>query len=108
MTYHPAAKTVELQPGAMKSVTVDGKKLLLANVDGSFYAMQQKCPHLGANLTRGKLNGRNVTCPFHAATFDVTTGEVVAAAHVLMLKFKTKQAATYPVRVDGDSVLIEA
>jgi len=108
MTYHPVAKTAELQPGAMKSVTAGGKKVLLANVGGAFYAMQQKCPHLGANLCKGKLSGNTVTCPFHAATFDVTSGQVVAVAHLLFLKFKTKQAATFPVRIDGDTVLVEA
>ncbi len=108
MAFHPVAKTAELHPGAMKSVSAGGKKLLLANVDGAYYAMQQKCPHMGANLCRGKLNGRMVTCPLHAATFDVTSGKVAAVAHLLFLKFKTKQAATFPVRLDGDTVLVDA
>jgi nitrite reductase/ring-hydroxylating ferredoxin subunit len=108
MTYHPVAKTTELQPGAMKSVSAGGKKLLLANVDGTFHAMQQKCPHLGANLCRGKLRGKTVTCPLHAATFDLTNGQVVEVAHLLFLKFKTKQATIFPVKVDGDTVLVEA
>ncbi len=108
MTYHPVAKIAELRPGAMKSVTAGGKKVLLANVDGGFHAMQQKCPHLGANLCRGKLEGKTVTCPLHSATFDVTTGQVVAVAHLLFLKFKTKQAAVFPVKIDGDTVLVDA
>jgi nitrite reductase/ring-hydroxylating ferredoxin subunit len=108
MTFHPVAKTAELQPGAMKSVSAGGKKLLLANVDGAFFAMQQKCPHLGGNLSKGKLAGKTVTCPLHAATFDLATGQVVAVAHLLFLKFKTKQAAIFPVKIDGDTVLVDA
>jgi len=108
MAFEAVAKTAELEPGSMKSVVAGGKKMLLANVDGTFYAMQQKCPHMGANLTKGKLNGKTVTCPFHAATFDVTTGQVMAVAHLLFLKFKTRQAATFPVKVEGDAVLIDA
>jgi nitrite reductase/ring-hydroxylating ferredoxin subunit len=73
MAYHPVAKTAELKPGTMKPVTANGKKVLLANVDGAFYAMQQKCPHLGANLCRGRLAGKTITCPLHSATFDITT-----------------------------------
>lgn len=70
--------------------------------------MQQKCPHLGGNLCNGKLRGRTVSCPLHAATFDLATGEVTEVAHLLFLKFKTKQATTYPVKVDGDTVFVDA
>ena len=108
MTYHSVAKTTDIAPGAMKAVVAGGKKLLLANIDGAFYAMQQKCPHLGAKLCRGTLRGKTVTCPLHKATFDVTSGDVVDVAHLLFLKFKTKAAATYPVRIDGDAVMVDA
>jgi len=107
MTFQPVAKTTDLQPGTMKSVAAGGKKLLLAYVDGAFYAMQQRCPHLGGNLARGKLKGKTLTCPLHKATFDLASGEVIDVAHLLFLKFKTKQAATYPVRIDGDAVLVD-
>jgi nitrite reductase/ring-hydroxylating ferredoxin subunit len=108
MAFHQVAKTAELQPGAMKAVVAGGTKLLLANVDGVFHAMQQRCPHLGANLCRGKLHGKTVTCPLHKATFDLTSGKVVEVAHLLFLKFKTKQATIYPVKIDGDAVLVDA
>ena len=108
MTYQPVAKTTDIPSGTMKSVVAGGKKLLLANVDGAFYAMQQRCPHLGGNLSRGKLQGKTVTCPLHKATFDLASGEVIDVAHLLFLKFKTKQAATYPVKIDGDAVMVDA
>ncbi len=107
MTYHPVAKTADIQPGTMKAVVAGGKKLLLANVGGVFHAMQQRCPHLGANLCRGTLQGNTVTCPLHKATFDLTSGQVINVAHLLFLKFKTKPATTYPVKIDGDTVLVE-
>jgi len=107
MTFQPVAKITDIQPGTMKSVSAGGKKLLLAYVDGAFYAMQQRCPHLGGNLARGKLEGRTVTCPLHKATFDLASGAVIDVAHVLFLKFKTKQAATYPVRIEGDAVMVD-
>jgi len=107
MTYQLVARTTDIQPGTMKAVAAGGTKLLLANVDGAFYAMQQRCPHLGGNLSRGKLQGRAVTCPLHKATFDLATGEVIDVAHLLFLKFKTKQAATYRVRIDGEAVMVD-
>ena len=107
MAFQTVAKIADIQPGTMKSVAANGKKLLVAHVDGAFYAMQQRCPHLGGNLSRGRLEGKTVTCPLHKATFDLTTGEVIDVAHLLFLKFKTKQAATYPVKIDGDSVMVD-
>jgi nitrite reductase/ring-hydroxylating ferredoxin subunit len=107
MAYHTVAKTTDIQLGTMKSVVAGGMKLLVAHVDGAFYAMQQRCPHLGGNLARGKLEGKTVTCPLHKATFDLATGEVIDVAHLLFLKFKTKQASTYPVKIDGDAVMVD-
>jgi nitrite reductase/ring-hydroxylating ferredoxin subunit len=108
MTYHSVAKTTDIAPGTMKSVVAGGKKVLVANVDGAFYAMQQRCPHLGGNLARGKLAGKTVTCPLHKATFDLATGEVTEVAHLLFMKFKTKTAQTFPLKIEGDAILVEA
>jgi len=107
MAYQPVAKTTDIQPGTMKSVAAGGTKLLVAHVDGAFYAIQQRCPHLGGNLSRGKLQGKTVTCPLHKATFDLATGAVIDVAHLLFMKFKTKQAAIYLVRIDGDAVMVD-
>ena len=107
MAFQTVAKTTDIQPGTMKAVAAGGAKLLVAHVDGAFYAMQQRCPHLGGNLSRGRLHGKTVTCPLHKATFDLATGEVIDVAHLLFIKFKTKQAATYPVRIEGDAVMVD-
>ena len=106
MHYYAVALTTDLRPGTMKAVTADGKQILLANVNGNYFAIQQKCPHMGGDLSKGKLNGAIVTCPRHAAAFNVTTGEAVERASILFAKFKTKNAATFPVRVEGTSVMI--
>ena len=97
----------EVAEGTALKVEKEGLTLAVFNVDGAFYAMQQRCPHLGGNLSRGKLQGKTVTCPLHKATFDLATGEVIDVAHLLFLKFKTRQAATYPVRIDGDAVMVD-
>lgn len=44
--YIPVAKVAEIPPGTMKAVDAGGKQILVANVGGSFFAMQRKCPHL--------------------------------------------------------------
>ncbi len=106
MNFVAAAKTSEIAPGTMKAVSAGGKQVLLANVDGAFYAMQKNCPHLGFNLCKGKLNGTIVTCGLHHAGFDLKDGSAVDPANLILFKMKTKNAATYPTKIEGDQVLI--
>ena len=107
MTYVPCGSTADVAPGAMKGVEVEGKKLLLANVDGTFYAIQRKCPHMGFDLSKGTLDGATVTCRMHKATFDLKTGEALAKAKLVFIKTQPKPATTYPVKLEGDRVMIE-
>jgi len=72
-----AGKAAELPDGAMKEVVVGGKRLLLARVGNNYYAAENRCPHLGANLAKGTLQGSVVACPRHGSQFDLTDGKVV-------------------------------
>ena len=69
------AKVNEISDGKMKHVEVDGKEVLIANVGGKFYAINDRCGHMNALLSMGNLTGNTVTCPFHGAKFDVTNGK---------------------------------
>src|SRR5690348_17009845 len=71
------ANTADIQPGGMKCVAVDRARVLLANVDGRFYAISDICGHRNAPLSRGRLSGHTVECPLHFAQFDVRTGKLV-------------------------------
>jgi nitrite reductase/ring-hydroxylating ferredoxin subunit len=71
------AKTGEIEHGKMKRVAVQGVAVLIANVDGKFYAMDDRCGHMNAMLSMGTLRGKTVVCPFHFAEFDVTTGQKI-------------------------------
>src|SRR4030095_2956278 len=53
----------------------DGLRLLLTRVDGKVQAIENKCPHLGLSMARGKVNGSVITCPWHGSTFDVCSGK---------------------------------
>ena len=61
----------------MKWVAVNGERRVLANVEGTFYAISDVCGHRNAPLSRGKLDGYLIECPLHFAQFDVRTGELV-------------------------------
>ena len=75
--YAKIAKSDEIQPGQGKMVEVDDKKIVLFNVDGAFYAIDDTCTHRGGPLSEGDLNGNQVICPWQRAVFDVTTGGVL-------------------------------
>src|SRR4030042_2415370 len=70
-------KTDELKDGTMKKVAVQGKEILLARSNGQYYAAGNRCPHMGGDLSQGRLEGTVVTCPRHGSQFDITDGHVV-------------------------------
>jgi nitrite reductase/ring-hydroxylating ferredoxin subunit len=76
MGFVRAAKSSEVLAGTIRDVQVNGKAVALANVGGTFYAIDNTCLHRGGPLGQGALDGTVVTCPWHGWQFDVTTGKV--------------------------------
>lgn len=60
----------------MEGFVLDGVKVGIANVEGTFYAFHDCCTHQQYELTQGFLMGERLTCDFHGASFDLRTGEV--------------------------------
>jgi nitrite reductase/ring-hydroxylating ferredoxin subunit len=75
--FDAVAKIADIPAGAMKCVAVDRERVLLAHVDGRFYAVSDICGHRNAPLSRGRLLGHIVECPLHFAQFDVRSGRLV-------------------------------
>lgn len=98
--YVKAIKKSELASGAKKTVFVAGKRLMIAHVDEEFFAIDDACTHAGCSLgMEGTLKGSVVTCGCHGGQFNVTTGKVVALP-------PTTDETSYPVKVEGDDVLV--
>ena len=97
---HVVAKRDEIPPGSTKRVVVDGPAILICNVDDTFYAIEDVCPHDGGPLDQGELQGCRIMCPRHGALFDVTSGAALTLPAVVPLE-------TYPVRAEGDDVLVD-
>ncbi|RKE39603.1 3-phenylpropionate/trans-cinnamate dioxygenase ferredoxin subunit [Paraburkholderia sp. BL23I1N1] len=70
----PAGSADELAPGQRKLVFVDGRSIVVFNIDGGLYAVENACPHNGASIASGQLEGRLLRCPAHGLRFDVSTG----------------------------------
>ncbi|MBV8374675.1 MAG: non-heme iron oxygenase ferredoxin subunit [Candidatus Eremiobacteraeota bacterium] len=100
MTRRSVAKKSEIAPGTTRRVVVDGAGILLCNVDGAIYAIEDVCTHDGGPLDQGTLEGECIICPRHGATFDVRTGDVLTLPAVVPVM-------TFPVFVEGDDIFVE-
>ncbi len=96
-TFSKATAASDVAPGTGQLVTVGGKEIALFNVDGTFYALDNECPHRGGPLGEGDLEGCIVTCPWHAWQYDVRTGESIT---------DDLKVARYDVKVEGGDVLV--
>ncbi len=94
-----AASTSELAPGQCKTVRINGKSIALYNLDGTYYATDDACIHKGGPLGEGQLEGETITCPWHNWQYDVTSGKTKVNPSM--------GVDTFPVKVEGDSVMIE-
>ena len=78
MGFVKVAKTSEVPLGQMIHVEVQEKEIMIANVEGKFYAISDRCGHMNARLSMGTLDKTIVICPYHFSRFDVTTGKLVS------------------------------
>ena len=106
MGYRKVTEVDKVKPGTMAKFTVEQHTVLLANVDGAFYALDNKCPHMGGSLADGTLDGASVVCPRHGTAFDVRTGAVTKNGKLAFIPVKPASARTYPVKVEGGDVLV--
>ena len=67
----------DVPSGTMKGFKAGDKGVLVSNIDGRFYAINDRCTHRGCSLSKGRLEGDVVTCPCHGSRFNVKTGAIV-------------------------------
>jgi len=95
-------KKSDFPPGKMQMISIEGKDVLVLNLDGSYYAIDDTCTHMGASLTEGQLEGSTVICGWHGANFDCKSGKLE--------KFPAKinDLKSYKVVIESDDVILEA
>ncbi len=96
-----AGKTSDIPAGKIVKVEAEGKTILVANVDGNYFAMDDTCTHQGASLSEGTIEGSTVTCPWHGSTWDCKTGKLIVFASQI------NDLSSYKVVVESDSVFVE-
>ncbi|HAH25689.1 MAG TPA: hypothetical protein DCL77_18345 [Prolixibacteraceae bacterium] len=122
-----AIKSIEIAPGGMKAIEVQGHEIVICNANGKFYAIQRRCGHMNAPLDKGTLDGEILTCAMHCAQFSINSGEALSGpvpsnpgeetlppgmmrylqnVDKLMEGVHTHSIRTYPIKVEGGSVMI--
>jgi nitrite reductase/ring-hydroxylating ferredoxin subunit len=95
-----AAKVSEIPDWGKKLVTVDGREILLVRAKGAIHAMESECPHQGSPLSGALIkDADHITCQRHGYRFSLQTGACD--------NFPEYALKVYPVRVEGDDVLVE-
>ncbi len=91
----------DISPGSSKLVMVEGQPVAIFNVSGKFFAIGDRCTHRGGPLHEGERDGNTVTCPWHGAQFDITTGKNVGPP-------APSPVPAYNVSIEGNDVFIDS
>jgi len=99
--FTPVANLSELPPGTAKRVYAANEAVALFNVNGTVYAIANRCTHARASLSEGTVDPARcaVTCPWHEGVFSLENGRVLGGPPV-------HPVAAYQVKLDGDTILI--
>lgn len=92
--FQRVANKTDIKEGSLLGVELEGNKIVLAKINGQVFAIDAVCSHRDAPLEEGKLDGYNLTCPWHYAVFDVRNGKV--SDRTVWAKNQT----SYPVNID--------
>lgn len=86
-------------PGTRQVIDVDGTMVIVFNLAGEFYAIEDICTHDGGDLSGGKVEGDNIICPRHGARFCIKTGEALTPPAF-------EPVSTFAIRVENDLVQV--
>lgn len=106
MKYVKVAEAASLSVGGKVKLTLEGHEIMLARLDDGYYAISNKCPHMGGSLADGRLEGQNIICPRHGSVFDVKTGKSVQGGKMAFIKFHVDNVTAYPVKTEGADVMV--
>ena len=87
-------------PGSLLEIEAGQERMVLANLDGDFYALQNRCSHQDLPLSDGELDGDQLECLYHGARFDVCTGRAMALPAI-------KPVETYAVELRGQEIYVQ-
>ncbi len=98
-TFFKVADLDEIEEGDLYPIEVDGEPICLTRLRGTIYAFNDNCTHISGALNEGDLEGTTITCPWHGAQFDISTGKVLRGP-------ARQDLMTYPVKIEDGSIMI--
>ncbi|MGK0341405.1 MAG: 3-phenylpropionate/trans-cinnamate dioxygenase ferredoxin subunit [Candidatus Azotimanducaceae bacterium] len=93
------ARVEELAPGQRRLVDVDDAQIIVFNLEGHYYAIEDVCTHDGGKLTGGSVEGDQIVCPRHGARFCIRTGAALSAPAY-------EPTSTFPVRMENGVIQV--
>lgn len=93
------AKADEIKCGEIRVADVDGAQIVVFNLDGEYYAIEDLCTHDGGKLTGGTIEGDEIVCPRHGARFCIKTGAALTAPAY-------EAVATFPIKVENGNIFV--
>ena len=114
MKEHVVGSAKDLPPGTSKIIKFEGREIGIFNVNGQFFALHNRCPHQGAPLCLGPVDGTNVDsppkeyqwgkvgqvlrCPWHGWEFDLKTGKALFNPEI--------KVKTYTIKVENEQLIL--
>lgn len=98
MEFEKIGKTTDIKPGEGQSYTIGERIVGVFNVDGEIYAINDLCPHMGASLSAGHVDGDSVSCPWHAWRFCVKDGKWCDNPKL--------SVETFDIKIEGDDLFV--
>jgi len=106
LSFTKVAETNDIPSGKMLKVKIKQNDILIANVEGIYYAIDNMCSYDQEDLTKGALKGSILTCPKNKAEYDVTTGKNVKGPKMMLFRVKTDDLKSYEVKIEGNDILV--
>ena len=103
---HVADKS-DIRVCKMKKVTLGELAVLIANVNGNYYAVDNMCTHFGGNLSEGAMEGNVVKCPNHGSIFAVTAAKVVSLPAEALGRPEIEPLPTYLVKLEDQYIKVK-
>lgn len=104
----------DFKDGEKKKIKIGDKEIMLARVGNNYYAVDNRCPHIGGDLSQGTLEGTIITCPRHRSQFDIADGKVIRWTNwsgpikALAGAIKSpRPVVTYKTKVEGNEIYVE-
>ena len=94
-------RTTDIISGQMKKISIDENEIVIININGDYFAIDDTCTHAGGSISEGKLDDSTIICDWHGAQFDCKNGK--------LLKFPAKinDLKSYKIVIESDKIFVE-